>query len=103
MAPAYKADAQNYEASRILFMQPILPVVHFILMVSKYDQKQQINLLSLSRLFCTYSVNIFIDHRPACRDTEKGVRGERETGTTTRKGVTKRVAGGYLHSCSLRR
>jgi hypothetical protein len=31
-----------------------------------------------SDLCCTYSVNIFIDHRPACRDIEKGD-GEKET------------------------
>ncbi len=38
-------------------------------------------------MFCTYGVNIFIDYRPACRDTEKGGRGERDTGTTTRNGA----------------
>ncbi len=26
-------------------------------------------------VFCTYGVNIFIDYRPACRDTEKGGKG----------------------------
>ncbi len=43
---------------------------------------------SRKELFCTYGVNIFIDYRPACRDTGKGGRGERDTGTTMRKGVT---------------
>ncbi len=35
-------------------------------------------------LFCTYGVNIFIDYLPACRDTEKGGVGGRDTGTTMR-------------------
>ncbi len=37
-------------------------------------------------LFCTDSANIFINPRPACRETEKGGRGEREgdTGITVR-------------------
>jgi hypothetical protein len=54
-------------------------------------------------MFCTYGVNIFIDYRQACRDTEKGGKEERDTGITTRNGVTRRVARGYLRSCSLRR
>jgi hypothetical protein len=42
----------------------------------------------------------FINPRPVCCDTEKGGEGAKDTGTTTRKGVTKRVARGYLHSYS---
>jgi hypothetical protein len=56
-----------------------------------------------SLLFCTYGVNIFIDYRPACRDTEKVGKGERDTELKTRNGVTRRAAKGYLRSCSLRR
>jgi hypothetical protein len=46
----------------------------------------------LPLLFCTYGVNIFIDYRPACRDKEKGGKGERDTGMITRNGVTSCVA-----------
>ena len=54
-------------------------------------------------LFRTNSANIFINPRPAYRETEKGGEGERDTGITSGKGVTRHVARGYLHSCSLRR
>jgi hypothetical protein len=37
-------------------------------------------------------VNIFINYRPACSDTEKGGRGDRDTGIITRNGVTRLVA-----------
>jgi hypothetical protein len=57
----------------------------------------------LLQLFCTYGVNIFIDYRPACLDTEKGGKGERDTGMITRNGVTSCVARGYLRSCNPRR
>jgi hypothetical protein len=52
-------------------------------------------------MFCTDSANIFINPRPACRETEKGGEGERDTSTTSGKGVTKRVARGYLRTYSL--
>jgi hypothetical protein len=56
-------------------------------------------------LFCTDSANIFINPRPACRETEKGGEGERErdTGITSKKGVTRHVARGYLRTYSLDR
>ncbi len=69
---------------------------------AKFDQKVFLKNFSCKLLFCTYGVNIFIDYRPACRDTEKGGKGERDTGTTTRNGVTRCVARGYLRSSSLR-
>jgi hypothetical protein len=57
----------------------------------------------IGQLFCTYSVNIFINYRPACSDTEKGGKGESDTGMITRNGVTRRIARGYMRSSSLRR
>ncbi len=48
-------------------------------------------------LFCTSSANIFINPRSVCCDTEKGGKGARDTETTTREGVTRRVAWGDLH------
>jgi hypothetical protein len=45
----------------------------------------------------------FINPRPACRETEKGGEGERDTGTTSGKGVTRHVARGYLRTYSLDR
>ncbi len=52
--------------------------------------------LKIYRVFRTYSANIFINPSPACRETENGGEGERDTGTTSGKGVTRRVAPGYL-------
>ncbi len=54
-------------------------------------------------LFCTDSANIFINPRPACPETEKGWEGERDTGTTSGKGVTRHVAWGYLRTYTLDR
>jgi hypothetical protein len=45
-------------------------------------------------VFCTDNANIFIYPRPTCCETEKG--GERDTGITSEKGVTKHIAQGYL-------
>jgi hypothetical protein len=45
----------------------------------------------------------FINPRPACRETEKDGEGERDTGITSRKGVTRHVARGYLRTYSLDR
>jgi hypothetical protein len=36
-------------------------------------------------VFCTDSENIFINTRPACRETEEGGEGERDTGITVRR------------------
>ncbi len=54
-------------------------------------------------LFDTSGANIFINPRPVCCGTEKGGKGEKDTGITTRMSVTRHVARGYLPSCSLRR
>jgi hypothetical protein len=45
----------------------------------------------------------FINPRPACHDTEKDGEGERDTGTTSGKGVTRYVDRGYLRTYSLGR
>ncbi len=45
----------------------------------------------------------FIYPHPAYRDTEKGGEGERDTGITRGKGVTRYVARGYLRTYSLDR
>jgi hypothetical protein len=45
----------------------------------------------------------FINPRPAYRDTEKDGEGERDTGITSGKSVTRYVAQGYLRTYSLGR
>ncbi len=47
-------------------------------------------------MFCTDSANIFINPRPACRETEKGGEGERDTGMTVKGCHQARIARGYL-------
>jgi hypothetical protein len=54
-------------------------------------------------LFCNSSANIFINPRPACRDTEEDGEGKRDTGITSGKGVTRYVARSYLRTYSLGR
>jgi hypothetical protein len=54
-------------------------------------------------MFCTNSVNICINSHAAYHDTEKGGEGERDTGITSEKGVTRHVARGYLCTYSLDR
>jgi hypothetical protein len=48
--------------------------------------------LFLSGLFCTDSANIFINPRPACRETEKGGEGERDTDRTVKGCHPARIA-----------
>jgi hypothetical protein len=43
----------------------------------------------------------FFNPRPAYRDTEEDGEGERDTGITSGKGVTRYVARGYLRTYSL--
>jgi hypothetical protein len=62
-------------------------------------------LLPLYTTLCSAQIVqiFFINPRPAYHETEKGGEGERDTGTTSGKGVTRHIAQGYLRTYSLDR
>jgi hypothetical protein len=93
----------NFRAQKSLdFQGPPLPVALQMdfppsksLRPAPYIYKQQVYYCSaqIVRIF-------FINLRPACSETEKSGEGERDTGTTSGKGVTRHVARGYLRTYS---